>query len=256
MAIECYLLLYEVGASHLKNKQINWGLGGIYIKMRDEIQNMSLQKIRIINNIQVEWHNWMEIYYDCFPENERASDKALLNRIQNQEINKMYCYYQDKKCIGISFHQDFANEKGLFLWYLAVNNNLRSKGIGSQIFQDLITSAEMKKIKHIFFEVEDPNNIKDSSLQTEARRRINFYKKNNCRILSEISYTNTIVTNNPVSMILMVYEVNSKKSMITTEGFSQTNTTSVDTLLQNIVLMLDLAGVNYQIGQIGTLTLV
>ncbi len=80
-------------------------------------------------------------------------------------------YDQDGTFIGILFTID--SKDTLFVFYLAVNDKIHSKGYGSLLLKQLVDKYQTKYIS-LFIETLDPN----SSNYNQRVKRLTFYKRN------------------------------------------------------------------------------
>ena len=73
-----------------------------------------------------------DLYASAFPTEERGPLEALMKRAESDDIELM-AFYDDDVLIGFSYYTFTASY--LYVLFLAVETNLRSKGYGSQILE-------------------------------------------------------------------------------------------------------------------------
>ncbi|MBQ6374918.1 MAG: GNAT family N-acetyltransferase [Clostridia bacterium] len=105
----------------------------------------------------------------AFPVHEQLPIWVLKLLAVRRSVNFRALYDEGQFC-GILY--TFENEKYIFVLYLAVNDNIRSKGHGSRILDWLKTHTE--KIIVLNVESVDPSAHND----TQRLRRIEFYRSN------------------------------------------------------------------------------
>lgn len=112
----------------------------------------------------------LELYKESFPKLERFP--AWLLRIMShfKGINSFAFYNGGTLCGFIYF---IENENTVFILFLAVNTQIRSKGIGSKIITWIKNYCPNKTI---FLDAEKPDNNAPNNPQ--RLRRIEFYKRN------------------------------------------------------------------------------
>ncbi|BDF05284.1 GNAT family N-acetyltransferase [[Clostridium] hylemonae] len=110
------------------------------------------------------------LYKRAFPKEERFP-AGILQILAVLNIFDGLAYYDGEQFCG--FLYSIVREKGVWLMYLAVDANMRSKGYGSRIL------AYVKKKypdRPVILEVEEPDDSAENAEQ--RRRRIAFYKRN------------------------------------------------------------------------------
>ena len=106
-----------------------------------------------------------------FPPDEQEPMDFLLELSQRPMVNFWACYDDDTFC-GTIYVVD--SKETLFGLYLAVPQELRSKGYGAKIMEDI--RAEFGG-KNLVLHVEDPNGTEDQEKKAQRVRRIRFYER-------------------------------------------------------------------------------
>ena len=112
----------------------------------------------------------VELMQTAFPPEERIPVwiLELLARKRNVNFN---AWYDNSELCGVTY--TIESEKMMFLLYFAVNAQLRSKGYGSRIIE------EIRKIagdREVILNVEKPD--ESAGNNTQRIKRIAFYKRN------------------------------------------------------------------------------
>jgi len=154
-------------------------------------------EIKDCNNIFFE--EFVEIYNDSFPANERNSLAKIIYRINNQ-LSKLYINIQDNHVIAFAFLAQLSNNFVL-LDYFAVKKEFRNQGIGSKFIDFIIENINNQTL---ILEVENPYFGEDKFLK---QKRIEFYQKKGIKILENIRYILPPYDNsdNFTEMVLMFY---------------------------------------------------
>lgn len=118
-----------------------------------------------------------EIYEISFPKQERYLE---LKDMINKDNTELVCLVENDTVLGIMYLIKYKNM--IFVLYLAINPNIRSKGYGSYMLKWLL---ENNSNKNIFLNIEEVVEI--SSDYETRKRRMNFYIKNGFYITDYVS---------------------------------------------------------------------
>ncbi len=119
-------------------------------------------------------HNYNEItefMERVFPK-EELMPMWLLNTITKMKKYNFNAYYDGDLFVGILFTIESRDE--LFVFYIAVNDKIQSKGYGSKLLQMLFEKFPSKPIS-LFIETMDDKNADNYEQRV---RRLAFYEKN------------------------------------------------------------------------------
>lgn len=118
-----------------------------------------------------------EIYEKSFPQEERYITLDKMIQSQNTEL---YCLIDDNNVLGIMYLIFYKNL--VFILYLAVNTESRSKGYGSYLLKWCLQKYRNKKI---YLNIEE---VKENAKDYETRKkRLKFYQNNSFYITNYIS---------------------------------------------------------------------
>lgn len=123
-----------------------------------------------VNRKQKDYRSVVELMLTSFPPEERIPI-LVLNLLSKKRNVNFNAWYDNQEFCGITY--TIESEKMIFLLYFAVNAQLRSKGYGSRIIE------EIKKIagkREIILHVEKPNEYAENNAQRV--QRIAFYERN------------------------------------------------------------------------------
>ena len=117
----------------------------------------------------------------AFPRNEQIPMWLLRVLALRKSVN-FRAFYEDEQFCGVLYTVE--NNKYIFVLYLAVNDQIRSKGYGTKILDWLKQNTE----KIIVLNVESLDSSAENALQRE--KRISFYSRNGifdtgCRFVDE-----------------------------------------------------------------------
>ncbi|MDO4276236.1 MAG: GNAT family N-acetyltransferase [Eubacteriales bacterium] len=153
------------------------------------------RKLRDYNNIK-------GLYQRAFPKEERIP-MGILQIMSGFKIFDALAFYDGERLCGFSY--SIVREKAVLLMYLAVNDNMRSKGYGSRILTYL---KKRYSDKPVILEVEEPDDSADNADQRQSR--IAFYKRNGF-----------YETNEYVKIRNVRYEIMSTEDGFTAEEFRE-----------------------------------
>lgn len=131
------------------------------------LQRITQKESRLLHSVE-------QIYEESFPLDERRDFPQLKQLLNNPEMFLMAAI-EDHWCVGFLIYWDLANF--IFLEHTAVDHNLRGKGYGTEMLQQLSLLTE----KPIVLEVELPEDeIK--------QKRIIFYEKHGFKLIQDYPY--------------------------------------------------------------------
>ena len=105
-----------------------------------------------------------------FPKDE-LMPMWLINLLSKKKNYSLIGYYYEELFVGLTF--TIENKESLFLFYLAVNDSIHSKGYGSKILEILYEKYNDKKIM-LLIEALDP--LADN--YNQRVKRLAFYERN------------------------------------------------------------------------------
>lgn len=125
--------------------------------------SLPLKKVRNKNEIKA-------LYHSAFPQKERLPWSAvrLMTAMKQYDLT---AYYDGDALCGFAYTLHFRD--ALFVLYLAVKEELRGKGYGSGILEQLKQSHPNKTI---FLNIEPPDENAPNAGQRQ--KRLAFYRKN------------------------------------------------------------------------------
>lgn len=130
---------------------------------------MELTSLRISRNLP-EFPRIKKLFETSFPKNERYPLWLLAARAACKDADFL-AYYDESVFCGITY--TVRTENTLFVLYIAVNDEIRSKGYGTAILSQVVKLAEGRQV---VLNVEDPDPAAENNGQRE--RRVSFYKRN------------------------------------------------------------------------------
>lgn len=129
------------------------------------------QKVKLFSKSSCDVKN---LYLSAFPAVERVPYFSML-LTSYRELADFYAYYDGDDFVGLAYV--LQNEDVVYLFFLAVNPQIRSRGYGSEILQDI------KKIsgnRPVVLAIEPMDEKADNFDQ--RLKRVRFYEKNGFHI--------------------------------------------------------------------------
>jgi len=110
------------------------------------------------------------LYSSAFPRQEQAPLALLINQTKKDTV-KFFAFYDGDVFLGLTYTISFKDMT--YLWYLAIQSDLRSKGYGSQIMRYLHELYPNNRIV-LNLDIQD-----ETAMDSEIRKkRKEFYIKN------------------------------------------------------------------------------
>lgn len=128
-----------------------------------------------------EYRQVKALYYCAFPEYEQEAWSRLLFKRLFRRADFLVFYDQDQ-FVGLSY---VIHHHGIhYVLYLAVNDQVRSKGYGSQILDHL---KDRYAPDTLVLDIEQPDSMANNNHQ--RLRRLRFYRKNGFSLTDRLTKT-------------------------------------------------------------------
>lgn len=130
---------------------------------------MNIEFKRVTKNLP-EYKRIKQLYFSAFPAEERAPFFLMTKRTKRKDVDFL-AIYNDKKWVGFIYiinHLDLS-----YVFYFALNDNERGKGIGSAVLEKI---KELYNGRRFFLALETLDKTADNYAQRISRS--NFYQKN------------------------------------------------------------------------------
>jgi ribosomal protein S18 acetylase RimI-like enzyme len=153
---------------------------------------------------------WLDLYETSFPPEEKVLVSSFLQLLKDKAKGEypdshMQAVLDDEGRFVALLRFDLINDPGAtYLWYIAVHPDARSGGIGSACFQEVVRRATEAGLRAVVFEVEIPDHSADPERQDCARRRIEFYRRMDCLLLTGIHYMQRVTNQPAIPMYTMI----------------------------------------------------
>ena len=155
---------------------------------------------------------WLDLYETAFPPNERELVSSKLDLLKAkmrgdaEEETMLAAVVEQQTLIGIVDYEVNQALSVALLWYFAVKRELRGKGLGSQIYRELIAQLAAKGIRTLIVEVEMPEEAESKEKYRWAERRIAFYRRLGAKLLTGVHYMQDVGWHQPPTpMHIMVH---------------------------------------------------
>lgn len=133
---------------------------------------ISLKKI---NAFSRDYKNISRLYKTAFPADERAPMWFMTLKAGSENVD-FWGLYADEKWIGLAYI--ISEGTASYLFYFALSESSRGKGLGSKALQSIIMQYEGQRL---FLALEQLDESADNYEERERRR--NFYLKNGLKPL-------------------------------------------------------------------------
>lgn len=150
----------------------------------------SVTLVKLSSELDERFKLLMKLYITAFPEEERRSEKSLIEMLGNKYMT-FFSIYDGDVLAGLLVIWVFDDFR--YIEYLAIFEDKRSRSIGSRSLQKIVHMSD----KPIFLEVEQP-------VDTISRKRIVFYQHNGFHILKMKYYQPPYREGNPFFPLLLM----------------------------------------------------
>lgn len=149
----------------------------------------------------------MNLYELTFPPEERFLVGELVRLWQDPARRPLHHWLalieSGQRLAGLGLWQSLPESSTAYLWYLAVQPELRGGGLGAALYQSILHSA-LESHRLLVFEVEMPELAPEAAGRRLRERRIEFYRRQGARALGGVHYLETVGAHlPPVPMMLM-----------------------------------------------------
>lgn len=172
---------------------------------------------------------WLDIYQSSFPLPEQMLVSAL-NRIvraldadptRRAKAAFVLAVSTEGEPVGIAQYTINTPCEAGMLWYLAVRSDIRSKGYGALIYQEVVCRmrAYSPALKALLYEVEDPQHCEQEQERHLAERRIAFYRRHGGKLVGGIHYEQSVGWQPPMCMHLMIHDLSADNRITSANVF-------------------------------------
>jgi GNAT superfamily N-acetyltransferase len=154
---------------------------------------------------------WLDLCETAFPPAERVLISTHLRilarkaRGEATEQHMLAALDAQRALVGMAWYQVEREAGSAFLWYLAVVPPERGRGLGADLYMEILRRVA-PEARALFFEVEIPAQIGTDEGRRLAARRIGFYRRLGARRLSGIRYLQYVGPHQPpMPMHVMVH---------------------------------------------------
>jgi GNAT superfamily N-acetyltransferase len=153
------------------------------------------------------FNSCLGILRESIPPSEQLHEQKLKKLLERDDY-RMYALILNATVAATAILYLPKSEQFVLLDYMAVRADLRSLGLGSMLFGELvkIASQERPAAGYLIFEVDDDRED-STSADSINRRRIEFYRRLGAQLLSNADYLFPSPTGPGIPMRLMVYRL-------------------------------------------------
>ena len=151
---------------------------------------------------------WLDLYETAFPPEERVFTSRLLSGVKSPgEYHMLAAVDESGGLAGLAFYNEVPEAQAAFLWYLAVQPELRGHGIGAWLYSAVLQRLD-KHDRAMFLDVEIPEEMHAPAEREMAARRIRFYQRLGARLLGGVRFVQKVEAHLPtISTYLVVHPI-------------------------------------------------
>jgi len=155
-----------------------------------------------------------EVLRKSIPSSEQLSEQRLTELLARDDY-RMYALLLNGAVAATAILYLPRAEDFVLLDYMAVRADLRNRGLGSMLFQEVVKTASRERpaASFLFFEVDDDRGVGDAAPSIN-RRRIEFYRRLGAKLLVNAEYVFPSSTGSGVPMRLMVYRLRPETELL------------------------------------------
>jgi GNAT superfamily N-acetyltransferase len=138
---------------------------------------------------------WFDLYETAFPPEEQMRVSDILDVLKKHKNGiptdgHIAAIVDDAgEFQGLVWYEIDSEGGFALLWYLAVVEEARSKGVGAWAYNEIARIAKERGVNALVLEVEMPEAAHTDEERTLRQRRIEFYRRNGARLLHGVYYT-------------------------------------------------------------------
>jgi GNAT superfamily N-acetyltransferase len=145
----------------------------------------------------------LALYESAFPPAERVPVESIINSIRQRGrasgkegyVPHFFTAVQDSRAVGLAFYGYFSHTRLGFLYYLAVQPDLRGQGLGAWLLGKTIEMLPQdaaatggEPSRGLVWEVERPVDASTPDERELRQRRINFYARSGALLLEGLDF--------------------------------------------------------------------
>ena len=169
-----------------------FGCGGSGTRGREaQERGMDIAEIKGFDDPRLP--DWLDIWQAAFPAEELVPFSRVLCELgRSGSPHHFVAGSIDDRVCAMAWYVDMAggtDHGAIWLWYLAVHWEMRGRGYGAALLRDLVDRFRRRgTVRALVLEVEDPDALKGPRSDL-AWRRIGFYQRLGCGLLTGVSYS-------------------------------------------------------------------
>lgn len=158
---------------------------------------------------QSHFEAFFKIYSGSIEKSEQKP-KNLIEILSKRPDYLIRLVYFGDALAGFTLSYVNVEKKFSLLEYMAVDQKIRSQGLGSKLLADLIAKLAERHLDWMVLEVDSPQ--QKAPDQAARIRRVDFYRKNGCLVVEKFNYVLPLPSAPAqLEMKLMLSSINGKK---------------------------------------------
>lgn len=127
---------------------------------------------------------------------------------------RLFAYAQEEDIKGVALVYFSDDLRFAWLDYFAIRSDLRGRGLGTQLFREIVQTAtdQSREPEWLLFEVDDDYDA-DPEREAECARRVRFYRRLGAQLIENVPYKFPSAFGAPIKMRLMAYPLGSDATL-------------------------------------------
>ena len=174
---------------------------------------MEMQLIRVTDRKSQVYAEAIAIMREAIAPEAQLPEQRFENLLAAGQY-RLFAYAEGDDVRGMALVYFSGELRLAWLDYFAIRSDLRGRGLGGDLFREIVQTAseQSPKPEWLLFEVDDDYEG-DPGRQTECERRVQFYRRLGARVLENVPYKFPSAFGEPIRMRLMAYPLRSEAKL-------------------------------------------
>ena len=162
---------------------------------------------RVTDRASATYADALAILHDAIASEALLPERRLHDLLADGSY-RLFAYAQGDDVQGVALVYFSVELRFAWLDYFAIRSDLRGRGLGSELFREIVqmVSEQRPKPEWLLFEVDDDFEG-DPQREADCKRRVAFYRRLGARLLENVPYKFPSAFAEPIRMRLMAHQI-------------------------------------------------